>query len=120
MKYVLVADDEIINQSVFEEMLCDSYEVKIVANGQECLDAIAERQPDLLLLDVAMPVLDGLEVCKRLRAEQKTSTLPIIMVSAYASNADREKGLSAGANQYISKPFDVIQVSQLVKNTIGK
>ncbi len=107
MKYILVADDEPMNQCIFEEMLIDDYEVHAVGNGQECLASIQQRIPDLLLLDVAMPVMDGIEVCRRLRADDRTKNLPVILVSAYASERDIEKGMMSGANLYVSKPFSI-------------
>ena len=120
MKYILIADDEIINQTIFEEMLIDDYEIKIVDNGQECLHSIEERIPDLLLLDIAMPLVDGVEVCKRLRKLEKTKDLPIVLVSAYASKVDKETGMAAGANDYISKPFHIAEMLKQIKKMIGE
>lgn len=110
MKYILIADDEPMNQCVFEEMLTDEYRIHTVDNGQECLESIEESMPDLLLLDVAMPVMDGIEVCRRLRADTKTRFLPIILISAYASERDVEVGMTAGADLYIAKPFNLAKV----------
>jgi len=107
LKYILVADDEPVNQEIFEEILMDDFDVTIVENGEECLESIEDRIPDLLLLDVAMPKMNGLEVCRKLRANPKTKDLPVILVSAYASQADIDIGISAGANLYISKPFKI-------------
>ena len=107
MKYVLIADDEPLNQSIFEEMLEDKYDFSIVDDGQACLDSVAERIPDLILLDVAMPKLSGIQVCEELRKDDKTKNIHIILVSAYASNSDRETGIAAGANDYITKPFEI-------------
>ena len=118
MKYILVADDELINQSIFEEMLIDDYEVNIVDNGKACLESIEKRIPDLLLLDIAMPLMDGLEVCKNLRADENTKDLPIVLVSAYASKGDREVGIASGANDYISKPFDVLHVIKRIEELL--
>ena len=105
MKYILAADDEEINRDIIEEILEDDYEINCVNDGTECLNSIAQRIPDLLLLDVGMPGLDGLEVCKQLRAEEKTKDLPIFLLSGYAAKENISVGLEAGANRYISKPF---------------
>lgn len=105
MKYILTADDEIVNQMIIEEMLEECCEVACVSNGAQCLQSIDARMPDLLLLDVSMPVMDGFEVCRQLRASDKTRALPIIMLSGHAHNEQIQKGLQAGANKYITKPF---------------
>ncbi|MDH5473356.1 MAG: response regulator [Gammaproteobacteria bacterium] len=105
MKYILAADDEPVNREIIEEILADDYEVVCVEDGLQCLQSIAKRVPDMLLLDVAMPVMDGFEVCKKLRSETSTRDLPIFMVSGFASTEHINKGLQAGANKYITKPF---------------
>lgn len=119
MKYILIADDEPLNQSVFEEMLMDDYEISIVDDGQACLESVENRVPDLLLLDIAMPHVDGIEVCKRLRSGADTKDLPIILVSAYASKGDKEAGMAAGANDYISKPFDIALFHQKISEMLS-
>lgn len=105
MKYILAADDEEINREILLEIIEDDYEVKCVVNGEDCLKSIEERMPDLLLLDVGMPGIDGIEVCKRLRLNEKSKALPIFLLSGYASKDNISTGLNAGANKYISKPF---------------
>lgn len=115
MKYILAADDEPINRLILEEALGYDYEVLCVENGLECLQQIKQRMPDLLLLDVAMPEMGGLEVCEKLRADEKTQNLPIVMLSGYASGEHIKKGLQAGANEYIGKPFDPDELMGIVK-----
>jgi len=119
MSYILVADDEPLNQAVFEEMLVDRYELKIVGDGLQCLDSVAERRPDLILLDIAMPNVDGIEVCSRLRSDENTRDIPIILVSAYASKTDKQKGMDVGANDYVSKPFDIADFLQKIADILG-
>ena len=120
MKYILVADDEPLNQCIFEEVLCEEFELGVVEDGVACLESIERRRPDLLLLDIAMPRMDGLEVCRRLREDEKTRQLPIILVSAHAASADRERGLAAGADDYLSKPFNIVTLYQRVHALLGE
>lgn len=115
MKYILAADDEPVNRDIIEETLEDDYEVVCVEDGLECLKSIEGRIPDLLLLDVAMPGMDGIEVCRKLRADERTTDIPIFMLSGFAANEHIEKGMEAGADKYITKPFiptDLIKVIQ--------
>ena len=119
MKYILAADDEEINREIILEIIEDDYEIKCVVNGEECLKSIAERIPDLLLLDVGMPGIDGIEVCKRLRADEKTRSLPIFLLSGYASKDNIATGLDAGANKYISKPFRPSELISAIEGLLG-
>ena len=116
MRYILSADDEVINQMIIEEMLDGCCEVVSVDDGVQCLQSIEERRPDLLLLDVSMPNMDGFEVCRQLRANEKTRALPIILLSGHAHSEQIDAGLKAGADQYITKPFSQ---GELIK-AIGK
>lgn len=119
MKYILAADDEPVNRLIIDEALVDDYEIKCVEDGQSCLHSIAERVPDLLLLDVAMPGIDGIEVCQKLRADEKTRDLPIIMLSGFASKEHVEKGMDVGADNYITKPFEPTELRDAIKSMIG-
>lgn len=117
-KYILIADDEPLNQDVFKKMLIDEYEISIVGDGKQCLESVASRLPDLLLLDVSMPELNGIEVCRKLRQQTLTQDLPIILVSAYDSENDRLNGMEAGATEYLSKPFDISRFHERVRELI--
>lgn len=118
MKYILIADDELMNLELLKEMLIDEYEVKCVNNGLECIKNIEERIPDLLLLDFSMPEMDGIEVCKRLRAEEKTVNLPIVILSGFVSEEYKNNGREAGANDYIAKPFSVGELFNVISKYI--
>lgn len=119
MKYILAADDEAINRDIIEEILEDDYEIKCVEDGAECIESIKLRKPDLLLLDVGMPGVDGLEVCRLLRASDETKDLPIFLLSGYAAKENISTGMEAGANQYISKPFSPAVLLQAVQSCLG-
>ncbi len=112
--YILSVDDEEINRDIMVDILEDEFEIESVTNGRECLDSIEERIPDVILLDVNMPVMNGLEVCKHLREHHIHKDIKIILVSALAMASQTQEGLDAGADKYITKPFD----EDDLKNTI--
>ncbi|MDH5324899.1 MAG: response regulator [Gammaproteobacteria bacterium] len=119
MKHILSADDDITNRMIIEEILDEEYVVTSVENGQECLKSIEEKLPDLVLLDVSMPIMDGIEVCKKLRSNKKTENLPIIMLSGFAANDNVAKGFSVGANEYITKPFEPSVLRQTISRLLA-
>lgn len=114
MKYILAADDEPVNRLILEESLAKDFELIVVENGLECLNRIEDRCPDLLLLDLAMPVMDGMTVLKELRNNEKTRHLTIIVFSGFASETDIDEAMAAGATQYITKPFKPSKLLELV------
>ena len=102
---ILCVDDEPVNLTIMEELLQDNYELITVNSGEGCLQQVEIQKPDLILLDVNMPEIDGLETCARLKADAKTAEIPIIFVSALASQAELMAGYEAGGDDYITKPF---------------
>lgn len=103
---VLVVDDVPLNVILIKKMLSQyTFEIRTANNGQAALDAIAEKKVDLVLLDLMMPVMDGFEVIRRLRAADETKDLPIIILSALNSEQDISKGFQLGANDFINKPI---------------
>ena len=103
---ILVADDVPANVRLLEAVLgTQGYEIVTAADGGEALEAVAARQPDLVLLDVLMPVLDGYEVCNRLRADPATAVLPVVMVTS-SERQEKTRAIAAGADDFIPKPFD--------------
>jgi len=104
---VLVVDDNFVNVRLLEELLKSaSYEVTTATSGEAALEKLAQSRPDIVLLDVMMPVMDGYEVCRRIRQDEKTAQLPVIMVTALDKESDREMALAAGANEFLSKPVE--------------
>jgi len=102
---VLVADDADRVRSLFVRLLStDGHEVISASNGEAALDAVQRNQPDVILLDVDMPGIDGLEVCRRLKADPATRLTPIVIVTGQASVRDRIRGIEAGADEFLSKP----------------
>lgn len=103
---ILVVEDEAPIQELLQFNLeRNKYRVKVVDSGEEALNEASKYEPDLILLDIMLPGTDGLEVCKQLKATSKTSSIPIIMLTALCEEADIVTGLELGADDYITKPF---------------
>ena len=116
--YILGVDDEELNRVILDEIFEDDYEFVCVENGNDCLQSIEQRMPDLVLLDVNMPDLSGLDVCKALREKEDTVNLPIIFVSALASDEERLAGYEAGGDDYVTKPFNDDELVAKVETVI--
>jgi len=103
---ILVVDDEKHIVKIVEfNLKKKGYDVFIANNGLEALEQVEKNKPDLILLDVMMPEMDGLEVCKRLKNDDRYKDIPIIMLTAKGQEIDRDTGIKFGANMYITKPF---------------
>jgi signal transduction histidine kinase len=102
---VLIADDNSDMRHYLARLLSEQYEVETVADGHEALKSAHEHPPDLILSDVMMPILDGFELLKALRAEEQTRTIPVVLLSARAGEESRVEGIQAGADDYLIKPF---------------
>jgi two-component system cell cycle response regulator len=112
---ILVVDDEIINLRLVSRLLkIEGYEVISAQNGEAALRLIGQSPPDLALLDVMMPDMDGYELCRRLRQNPKTAGFPIVMLTATVDENDRLKGIEAGADDCLPKPFDLEMLCTLL------
>ena len=104
---VLIVDDTADNLSLIGDFLKDLYQIKAANNGAAALRiALSDYPPDLILLDIMMPEMDGYEVCERLKRDPSTRTIPVVFLTGRAESADREKGLALGAVDYITKPIE--------------
>lgn len=118
-KRVLVVDDEPnIVMSLEFLMRRAGFEVQVARNGREALDALDGTPPDLLLLDVMMPEFDGYEVCERIRARSEWRGTKIVMLTARGREVERERGLSLGADAYVTKPFSTRDLVEQVKRML--
>ncbi len=116
---ILVIDDEPNNFEVIETLLAtDNYEVYYASNGEEALASLDSFNPDIILLDLMMPIMDGLEVCKRLKLMRKWRSIPIIMVTAAAGKSILAQCLEAGADDFINKPVDGLELRARVKSMV--
>ncbi len=117
---ILITDDREENRVLLTELLGGlGYETVAATGGQETLDMIKDIQPDLLILDVMMPEVDGCQVCKTLKSDPETKNIPIVLISGLADNASKVKGLEAGANDFIAKPFNITELQMRIKNLIN-
>lgn len=113
---IYVVEDDVNIREIESFALKNSgYEVEEFENGKAFFDRIQEKKPDLVLLDIMLPDTDGISIMKRLRAESGTKTLPVIMVTAKTSEIDKVKGLDSGADDYLTKPFGVMELISRVK-----
>ncbi|MBP7232379.1 MAG: response regulator [Syntrophaceae bacterium] len=113
---VLVVDDEPVNIRIFTELLRSDCTIKAATHGEKALEiALADNPPDLILLDIVMPGMDGFEVCRKLKAETRTRNIPIIFITAKGSEEDQIRGFELGAVDYVTKPFIPIVVKARVK-----
>ncbi len=117
---VLVVDDEPNIVLSLEFLLKQAgYEVRVARSGEEAVKAVAERVPNLVVLDVMMPTLDGYHVCETIRADPKLRSVRILMLTAKSRDVEREKALALGADDYITKPFSTRELVERVKTILG-
>ncbi|MDA8431156.1 MAG: sigma-54 dependent transcriptional regulator [Geobacteraceae bacterium] len=116
MARILCVDDEPLNLSLLEAMLAPrGYTVVAAVNGPEALEKIRAERIDICLLDVMMPGMDGFEVCRRIKSDDLHRTIPVVMITSYADMENRIRGIEAGAEDFISKPFDKAEVLARIK-----
>lgn len=115
---ILVVDDELTNIAVIANIFNDDYEVLFATEGVKALEIAATAKPDVILLDVMMPGMDGFEVFKRLKAERHTAEIPVIFITALGDAAAETRGLELGAMDYVTKPFSQTVVKVRVRNQI--
>jgi len=112
---LLIVDDEPTNIHILSNILSSDYEIRAANNGERAIEAALSQSPDLILLDMIMPDIDGLTVCRRLKENEATKDIPIIFVTSMSDPANEEMGLDAGAVDYISKPVSPPIVKARVK-----
>jgi len=118
---ILIADDNEMNRSLMFALLQrNGYEVLEAADGAQAVKFAKEHIPDLIIMDIQMPVLDGVTALRMLRADESTKTMPVIAITSYAMKGDREKFLKAGFDSYISKPINTKEVISMIEQYIKK
>jgi two-component system, cell cycle response regulator DivK len=105
-KRILVVEDEEDNRQIIRDMLAATdYELTEAGNGEEALVAIAKQRPDLILMDIQLPILDGYEATRRIKADPALQSIPIIAVTSYALSRDDQKAREAGCDDFVPKPY---------------
>jgi len=119
--YVLVMEDEDALATLVQYNLeKEGYRVVVASDGEEGMLQIEERMPDLVLLDWMLPKLSGIEVCRRIRGKAETRNLPVIMVTARAEETDRVRGLDTGADDYMTKPFSMVELNARIRAVLRR
>jgi two-component system phosphate regulon response regulator PhoB len=119
--YILVMEDEDALATLLQYNLeKEGYDVVIASDGEEGLVQVDERQPDLVLLDWMLPKVSGIEVCRRLRGRAETRNLPIIMLTARGEESDRVRGLDTGADDYLTKPFSMVELIARIRAVLRR
>jgi len=117
---ILVADDDpVIVRLLQVNFKLEGYDVETASHGEEAIQKARDAHPELILLDVMMPGLDGWEVCRRLKEDDGTAGIPVIFLSARAQDEDRKRGLELGVVEYVTKPFDPGDLVGLVARIIA-
>ena len=117
---VLVVDDTIENLRLLSDLLGEQgYEVRAVTSGRQALQAVEHDPPDLILLDITMPEMDGYEVCRRLKATERSKDVPVIFLTALTDTADKVRAFDAGGVDYVTKPFQFEEVLARVKTHVA-
>ena len=111
MKRILVVEDQEDNRQILRDLLASTdYEIVEAENGVEALAAVAKQRPDLILMDIQLPIMDGYEATRRIKADPATRSIPIMVVTSYALSGDEEKARTAGCDAYVTKPFSPRQL----------
>ncbi len=117
--HILIVDDEKKNRIFMKDVLeVKGYRVSEAEDGEQALHKVIKEPPDVILLDVMMPGMDGFEVCRRLKKDPKTASIPILMVTALSERSDRIKGIQAGANDFLLKPIDHHEIVLRIHNAV--
>jgi len=118
-KVLVVDDDRVIQQLLVVNLELEGYDVDTASDGEQALEKIASVDPDIVLLDIMMPKYDGWEVCRRAKADPATAHIPIIFLSARAQDLDVRRGYEIGVAAYMTKPFDPLELMDVVKRVLA-
>jgi DNA-binding response OmpR family regulator len=117
-KILVVDDDKVIQQLLIVNLELEGYEVVTASDGAAAIERVSSEKPDLVILDIMMPKFDGWEVCRRIKANPKTAEVPVIFVSARAQELDVRRGYELGVGAYVTKPFDPVELLDIIKRVL--
>ncbi|MEV0199091.1 response regulator [Nonomuraea sp. NPDC050691] len=115
-RVLVVDDDEVIRQLIAVNLSLEGFEVSTATDGQDCLERVLDVMPDVITLDVMMPHLDGWVTAERLRADEATSHIKVVLITARAQDDDKRRGMNIGVDAYLTKPFDPAELIQVVRD----
>jgi two-component system cell cycle response regulator DivK len=119
-KRILVVEDHEDNRQILRDLLSHAgYDMMEAEDGEQALTAAAHYRPDLILLDIQLPLIDGYEVTRRLKADPAFKETPIIVITSYALSGDEDKAYAAGCDTYVSKPYDPIALLDIIRRYLG-
>jgi DNA-binding response OmpR family regulator len=119
-KILVVDDEEHIVMILKDSLEFSGFQVVTALDGQEALVSVAKEHPELIVLDIGMPKMDGWEVCRRLKSDAATKNIPIIILTAYAQTSDQKKGAQLGADRFITKPCDLTYLVEEINALLSK
>ncbi|WP_406655633.1 PAS domain S-box protein [Methanolobus sp. ZRKC2] len=115
---ILVVDDDPVNVQLIEAQLANEYDIITALSGEEALEAVCHKKPDLIILDVMMPGINGFETCRRIKSSKETCFIPVIIVTALSSRDDRLEGIESGADDFLTKPIDRVELITRANNLL--
>jgi two-component system alkaline phosphatase synthesis response regulator PhoP len=118
-RILIVDDDEMVRIALLELLKPEGYILDVVGSGKEALVKIAENKYDLMMFDIIMPEMDGMELCKKVRSMEEYKEIPVVFLTAKSREQDKIKGLEAGANLFLSKPIAPEKLLSIISGTIG-
>jgi two-component system cell cycle response regulator DivK len=119
-KILLVEDNEMNRDMLSRRLIRKGYEVVMALDGQQAIEMAASESPDVILMDMSLPVIDGWEATRRVKAEDRTRGIPVIALTAHAMAGDREKALEAGCDDYDTKPIDLPRLLEKITALLGQ
>ena len=119
-KILLVEDDEVNRDMLSRRLERRGYQVLLAVDGEQAIAMAGAQAPDLILMDLSLPVIDGWEATRRLKAAAETKAIPVIALTAHAMVSDREKSMAAGCDEYDTKPIDLTRLLEKMEKILGK
>ena len=119
MKTILIVEDVALNRDLLVQLLEDDYRLVIARDGASALERVAEQRPDLILMDLSLPRMDGWEATRRLKSDRSLADIPVIVLSAHAMRGDEERARASGCDDFLTKPIDEALLFQTLARHLG-
>ncbi len=119
MKTILIVEDVALNRELLVQLLGDDYRLVLAADGEAALERAAEAKPDLILMDLSLPHMDGWEATRRLKADERLARIPVIVISAHAMRGDEDRARTCGCDDFLTKPIDETLLFQKLEKHLG-